>query len=164
MVPLPYLLISNMADRILLALAGVLMSVYSLHVEEEKEKNPNYRAACDFNEHMSCSRVLTSKYARGFSLVEGLLGKDHLLNARNCYTGIFFYLAYPAVDLVLTPWLASGVLLGLSVLGVVTSVYLAYVLFFILKDVCVVCITTYVLNGLLLYLNYNYYTALRPGP
>ena len=57
-----YVFISNVADRMLLCIVGVLLSCYSLHVEVQHEKNSSYVAACDFNEHMSCSRVLTSKY------------------------------------------------------------------------------------------------------
>lgn len=37
------------------------------------------------------------------------------------------------------------------------SVYLAFVLYFILKDFCIVCISSYLLNGLLLYFNLKHY-------
>ena len=62
MSPPAYVFISNLADQLLLCVAGVVISGYSLHVELQHEKNPLYRAACDFSEHMSCSKVLTSKY------------------------------------------------------------------------------------------------------
>ncbi|XP_076434799.1 vitamin K epoxide reductase complex subunit 1-like protein 1 isoform X2 [Babylonia areolata] len=148
MTELAYLFISNMADRMFLSVVGVVISVYSLYVELQKEKNPNFRAACDFNDKMSCSRVLTSKYARGFGFVGKLLGRDHLLNVRNCNLGILFYLAYLTV---------APVLLVMSVMGILTSLYLGFILFYVLQDVCVVCISTYCVNGLLLYLNYSYY-------
>ena len=63
MTPLAYVFISNVADRLLLCLLGFIISCYSLYVEVQHEKNPHYVAACDFNEHMSCSKVLTSRYA-----------------------------------------------------------------------------------------------------
>ena len=44
-----------------------------------------------------------------------------------------------------------------SIMSCVGSVYLAFVLFFILKDVCLVCMATYVVNSVLLYLNYQRY-------
>lgn len=50
-----------MDDASVLCLMGIVASVYALHVETKKERDPNYRAACDINEHMSCSKVLTSK-------------------------------------------------------------------------------------------------------
>nr|ASF90528.1 vitamin K epoxide reductase complex subunit 1 [Conus ebraeus] len=159
--PVPYFLLSNVLDRLLLSAIGVVISVYSLHVEIEKERNPSFRAACDFSEKMSCSKVLTSSYARGFGVVGKLFGSDSLLNARNCNLGIIFYLAYPVVDLFLRPSLAAPVLLLMSVSGILTSVYLAFILFFVLRDFCLVCVTTYFINGCLLYLNYSFYMGLR---
>ncbi|KAK7455721.1 hypothetical protein BaRGS_00039461 [Batillaria attramentaria] len=135
MAPLAYVLFSNMVDRILLCMMGLLVSCYSLHVEVQKEHNPSYRAACDFSESMSCSKVLTSKYARGFGIVER-------------------YLA-----LLSPPSLSGPLLFYMSVSSVLVSFYLGYILFFVLRDVCVVCVTTYVINGLLLYLNNSLYTA-----
>ena len=44
-----------------------------------------------------------------------------------------------------------------SVVSCVGSAYLAFVLFFVLKDLCLVCIATYVINSVLLYLNYQRY-------
>ncbi|XP_077774089.1 vitamin K epoxide reductase complex subunit 1 isoform X1 [Podarcis muralis] len=51
--------------------------------------------------------------------------------------------------------LAAIALLGSSVVSIVGSLYLAYILFFVLHDFCVVCISTYLLNFALLLLNYK---------
>ena len=40
---------------------------------------------------MSCSKVFTSKYGRGFGLVSLILPEDHQLNQPNSVYGIFFY-------------------------------------------------------------------------
>ena len=40
---------------------GLGLSLYGLHVEISKHRDPAYRAACDFSQRWSCSRVLTSK-------------------------------------------------------------------------------------------------------
>ncbi|CAH1230673.1 VKORC1L1 [Branchiostoma lanceolatum] len=48
---------------------------------------------------------------------------------------------------------ASIVLLATSVLSCLGCVYLAYILYFILQDACIVCISTYVINTLLLIVN-----------
>ena len=59
--PVEGLIFSDFADHILFSCFGIVISVYSLYIEKRKEKDKDYRAACDFNEHMSCSRVLTSE-------------------------------------------------------------------------------------------------------
>lgn len=41
---------------------GVILSIYALYVEINAESNNNYEAMCDINEHISCSKVFTSKY------------------------------------------------------------------------------------------------------
>ena len=45
---------------ILFSLFGVLIAAYSYYVKKQVQKKPHYRALCDINEHMSCTRVLTS--------------------------------------------------------------------------------------------------------
>lgn len=48
--------------RIFLCVIGLLLSVYALHVELSRERNPDYRAMCDLGESVSCSKVFTSRY------------------------------------------------------------------------------------------------------
>ena len=52
---------------------------------------------------------------------------------------------------------ATSLLLGTSALACAGSVYLAYILAFVLKDVCLVCVATYVVNFYLLYASYQRY-------
>lgn len=40
---------------------GFVLAFYAFIVETSKESDPSYTAMCDINEHMSCSRVFTSK-------------------------------------------------------------------------------------------------------
>lgn len=41
---------------------GILIALYSIYVKWRYTKDPTgYRALCDFNENMSCTRVLASK-------------------------------------------------------------------------------------------------------
>lgn len=44
---------------------------------------------------------------------------------------------------------------GSSALSIAGSIYLAYILFFVLKDFCFVCIITYVLNAFIFYYNWS---------
>ncbi|KAK0057221.1 vitamin K epoxide reductase complex subunit 1-like protein 1 [Biomphalaria pfeifferi] len=150
-----YLLWSNTTDIVILNIIGVVICLYSLYIEVNKERNPNYRALCDFNEHMSCSKVLTSEYSIGFGFMHLLLGKNHALNARNCNIGLVVYVTNLLMSLVLPISLATTVMFYCSIVSVLGCVYLAFILFLILKDICVVCISMYVVNGYLLYLTYQ---------
>lgn len=51
--------------------------------------------------------------------------------------------------------MAALILMTTSIVSVIGSVYLAYILYFVLKDFCIICITTYALNFILLVLNYK---------
>lgn len=77
--------------KVALAICGVVVSLYAIHVERSKYANPSYQAMCDFSEHASCSRVLTSDASIGFGIVGRLLGDDHPLNLPNTYYGVVVY-------------------------------------------------------------------------
>lgn len=51
--------------------------------------------------------------------------------------------------------MAALILMTTSILSVVGSLYLGYILYFVLKDLCVICVTTYALNFILFVLNYK---------
>lgn len=50
---------------------------------------------------------------------------------------------------------AALILMTTSIASVLGSLYLAYILYFVLKDLCLICITTYALNIILFILNYK---------
>ncbi|XP_077996441.1 vitamin K epoxide reductase complex subunit 1-like protein 1 [Glandiceps talaboti] len=138
--------------RSLLCVAGLLLSSYALYVETSKGADSDYTAMCDISVTISCSKVFTSKYGRGFGLVEPLLGKDSALNIPNSIFGLIFYLLQFILGQFVHPT-SSLVLVLTSVLSNLGSVYLAYILYFVLQDACVVCISTYAVNAGLLVLN-----------
>lgn len=60
----------------------------------QASKDPTYTAFCDLtidSFKMSCSKVFSSKWGKGFGLVEDLLGPEHPLNQKNSVFGIIFY-------------------------------------------------------------------------
>ncbi|XP_054256934.1 vitamin K epoxide reductase complex subunit 1-like protein 1 isoform X2 [Macrosteles quadrilineatus] len=131
----------------LVSLIGFVLAVYAYIVETSKEHNPSYVAMCDINEHMSCSRVFTSKYGRGFGLLYHLVGKDSVLNQPNSVGGMIFYIIMITLSYKdSVP--VTKILIGLSVVSNIGSVYLAYILYFVLHDFCVVCVSTYVVNAI----------------
>ncbi|KAF7255415.1 hypothetical protein EG68_07109 [Paragonimus skrjabini miyazakii] len=68
---------------------GCLLCIYTLYVEYSVETDSNYRALCDVSEHISCSKVLTSPFAKGFGLVQS---NFRLLHQRNPIYGLGFYI------------------------------------------------------------------------
>ncbi|KAF7235576.1 Vitamin K epoxide reductase complex subunit 1-like protein 1 [Varanus komodoensis] len=141
------------AARLLLCAVGLTLSVYAFHVETSKERDASYRAMCDISAAISCSRVFTSRWGRGFGLVAGLLGPHSVFNQPNSVFGLAFYTLQILLGFSKSG-LAAVTLLGTSVVSIAGSLYLAYILFFVLHDFCVICISTYVLNFSLFFLNY----------
>lgn len=133
----------------ILCVLGMLISMYAYHVETSIHSDPTFQALCDISESMSCTKVFSSKYGRGFGLIEPLLGKDSILNQPNSVFGVTFYVIQ-AILAFNTSGFSATVQLFNAILSCVGCAYLAYILVYILHDMCVVCVSTYVINGLIL--------------
>ncbi|OCT95078.1 vitamin K epoxide reductase complex subunit 1-like protein 1 [Xenopus laevis] len=140
--------------RYAVCVLGIVLSIYAFHVEREKERDPGYKAICDFNEWVHCSTVLSSRWGRGFGMLGSIFGKDSLINQPNSVFGLVFYLLQMVLGMTVSA-VAALVLMTSSIVSVVGSVYLAYILYFVLKDFCVICVITYLLNFILLIINYK---------
>ncbi|XP_038056217.1 vitamin K epoxide reductase complex subunit 1-like protein 1 [Patiria miniata] len=151
---------SHMLARWGLCLVGTVLSIYALYVETSKESNPDYTAMCDIGKSISCSKVFTSKYGRGFGIVGSILGERHILNQPNSIFGILFYILQVVIGQTHT-LSATNFLIMTSILSNFGSVYLAYILVVVLEDACLVCISTYIVNALLLAVNILKWTHLR---
>lgn len=127
---------------------GLLISLYGYYVEVQAETGgDDYKAMCDISETISCTKVFATPYGKGFGVIGRLFGEDSVLNVPNGLFGILFY----ATSIVLS-FTQSGALLNvhliLAVLSNVLTVYLAYLLIFVIKNLCVVCVSMYVVNAL----------------
>ncbi|RVE59581.1 hypothetical protein OJAV_G00189810 [Oryzias javanicus] len=138
--------------RVFLCFFGLVLSVYALHVELSRERDPDYRAMCDLGESVSCSKVFTSRWGRGFGLVQYFVGTDSPLNQPNSILGIIFYTLQLGLGLSLSKKAALALVLS-SWVSLAGSVYLASILAFVLGDFCMVCVSTYVINFALFYTN-----------
>jgi len=119
---------------ILLAIIGLIISVYAYYVEKRIMANAAYKPACDINDTISCTKPLTSTYAKLFFV-------------SNTLVGMLFYLAIG-----IAAYLdASTIALALSCAGVIMTVVLAYLLYFKVKAFCLVCTSIYLVNVLLFY-------------
>ncbi|XP_028287534.1 vitamin K epoxide reductase complex subunit 1 [Parambassis ranga] len=138
--------------RVFLCVFGLFLSVYALHVELSRERNPDYRAMCDLGESVSCSKVFTSRWGRGFGLLEFFVDKHSPLNQPNSVLGIIFYTLQMGTGLSLSKKAALFLVFS-SWVSVAGSLYLASILAFVLGDFCMVCVSTYIINFALLYTN-----------
>uniref|UniRef100_A0A2H1W9H5 vitamin-K-epoxide reductase (warfarin-sensitive) n=1 Tax=Spodoptera frugiperda TaxID=7108 RepID=A0A2H1W9H5_SPOFR len=139
----------------LTSIVGILVSTYALYVEMAIETHPGYKAACDIAEFASCSRVLSSEFSKGF----GLLAEESTLKIPNCIYGTIFYcliIFLSTFDQVLV----ARMLFFVAVSSLPMCVYLAYLLAFVLHDLCVVCVSTYIVNFTLTILTYKKMKAL----
>ncbi|KAJ9579478.1 hypothetical protein L9F63_024415 [Diploptera punctata] len=132
-------------------LIGLILSYYAYVVETNKEHDEKYEAMCDISEHMSCSKAFMSPYGKGFGLVRHIFGEHSILNQPNSLGGMLFYCIVIALNVVNTVQ-ATKMMLGLAVISNFASVYLAYILYFVLYDFCVICVSTYIVNFVNLFL------------
>ncbi|MBR9699950.1 vitamin K epoxide reductase family protein [Candidatus Woesearchaeota archaeon] len=110
----------------ILALIGLILSLYSLYVERRYAKKP-FRPICDISENISCTKAFSSKYGKHFNIPNPIYGIAF-------YSSLFLFQEY---------------LLYLTALGVAISLYLAYISYIRQKNFCVICSLTYVINILL---------------
>jgi len=145
-------------------LAGIALSGYAYFVEYQLENEPGYKAMCDIDESHSCTTVFNSTYGRGFGFVGKLMGdENHPINVPNSLYGIIFYSTLGVLFLLgsNSRFLVSFQFYML-ILANCMSVYLGYLLYAVLKTICVVCISTYGVNFMLLVLTYCRRNYLRP--
>jgi vitamin-K-epoxide reductase (warfarin-sensitive) len=132
-----------------LSALGFALSYYSVYVSASKGKDPNYKALCDISEHMTCSKVFTSRFGKGLGIVGPLFGEDSPLYQSNGVYGMVMYSAF--VFFSLFPYrFCAKICVIMGIIANIVSAYLAYILFFIIEDICVVCISTYTIGFFLL--------------
>ena len=123
----------------IIAVIGAALSVYACVVEQKIKNNPQYKPACDLSDVISCSKPMTSEYSTLFMLSNAQLSLVYYCSmiflALMNYTTIAFYCA-----------------LG----GVVVSIGLAYILYFKIKALCLVCTSMYLINIALVVATYLY--------
>lgn len=117
----------------IIATIGLILSIYALYVER-KSKDKNYKALCDINKGMSCSKTFSSKYGKTFGI-------------SNSIYGILFYM----LIIILFFINQRNIIFYLAIFSVLGSGYLAYLQYFKIKNFCLVCTLIYLVNLLLLF-------------
>ncbi|CAE8689092.1 unnamed protein product [Polarella glacialis] len=130
----------------LFVLLGIALSIYTIYVESQINQTPGYVASCDFGSWSSCSKVFTSSYSHILSHW-GLVEKHSPLDLSLPQLAIPFFLVlmfYPVARKKSQYAPAAYLCIGVASLGF--NIYLACVLKFILKEFCIICASTYVIN------------------
>ncbi|MBI2208435.1 vitamin K epoxide reductase family protein [Candidatus Woesearchaeota archaeon] len=128
-----------MALTLLIILAiGFLLSLYSFYVERKVSSQKNYKAVCDISDKLSCTKAFATGYGKIFGISNGL-------------AGMLFY----GIVLITVFYGALNLAFYLSVLSIFASLYLAYVLQFKVRAVCLICYSIYAVNILLLIFSYS---------
>ena len=117
----------------ILSILGLLISLYAFKIEYTLKRNKKYKALCEFNEKVSCSKAIKSKYG-------------HLAGISNSIVGLFFY----ALIFILISLNLNNLVFYLVTLGFLGSIYLAYLSLIKLKTLCLICNSIYLINILLL--------------
>lgn len=125
---------------ILLSLVGIAVSVYAYVIEMNIAANAEYRPMCDFSDLISCTRVIGSPYAK-------------LVGISNALIGVAFY----SLIFVLACFSAVTIVFYFSLASVVVSIGLAYITYFKLRSLCLVCTVIYFINVLLMIVSYPYF-------
>ena len=120
------------------SLAGLFLSVYSLHIEKRFAESKEYRAVCDISNRISCTKLFSSRYGTHFGISNSLYG-------------LLFYL----ILFILSLYNLNNYLFYLSVILFIGSLYLAYVSYFKLKNYCIICHGIYLVNILILVFSYR---------
>nr|CAH7757896.1 unnamed protein product [Callosobruchus chinensis] len=126
---------------ILSCLLGLGLSLYTYVVELQLENDVRYKPMCDISPHMSCTKAFMSEYGKGF----GIFGKSSPLHKPNSLFGIMYYSMIATLALSNSKFITT-VSMVLIIISNIISLWFAYVLYFILYDFCIVCVSTYIVN------------------
>ena len=114
---------------IILAVIGLIISIYGITVERKLEQDNQYKAACDISDSISCTRPMLSPYGK-------------MLGISNILASAYFYVAIIIAALIKMPALLT-LLIGI---GLVTTFIFAYILYFKIKSFCLICTSLYIIN------------------
>lgn len=119
----------NMISIEVLAGIGFFISLYAYLVERQIGKEPAYKPFCDLNDTLSCTRPMKSPYANFFFFSNALIG-------------MFFY----GVVMLLSLLGAKMLLLYTAMLSLIATCFMAYILYYKVRTICLLCTAVYCIN------------------
>src|SRR6266542_2496371 len=129
---------SALARKLLVAFGvlGLAASATAAWVHYHLLVNPDYSSFCDINATISCKQAYLSRY--------GSLGGVPVAIGGVVFFALVLLLAWAGRKGRQAADNAPAYIFALSTLGLAVVLYLGYASFFILKEVCPLCVTTYV--------------------
>src|SRR5947209_18918154 len=121
---------------LLCAVVGLGASTAAAFTHYHLLYDPAYRSFCDVNETISCTQVYLSRFSTVRGIPVALFGATAFAAA-----GLLSISALNARETVRES--VPGYLFVLSTLSLAVILYLGYASFFVLKTVCLLCLTTY---------------------
>ena len=123
---------------VVLASLGLAASVASLYVHAQMLADSSYTSFCDISETVSCEAVLTSRYGSVFGVPVAAGGA--IWSALVLLLGVVG-MRPPRSE---AAGRVAGYILVLSTVGLAGVLYLGYASFFILRQMCPLCVAMYV--------------------
>jgi len=129
---------SKIAARVALvsALIGLGVSVAAAYTHYHMLYDPTYRSFCDVNATVSCTQVYQSRFSTFLGIPVALFGAVWFVAA-----GLLSVAGLTARQSVREN--IPGYLFAMSTIALAVVLYLAYASLFLIKAVCLLCITTY---------------------
>ena len=123
---------------LLLAAAGLIASLASLYVHYRLVADPTYTSFCDVSETVSCEAVMTSRFGYLFGVPVAVGGA--IWSAAVLLLALFG-MQPPGSE---KAGRIAGYIFVLSTIGLAAVLYLGYASFFVLGQMCLLCLTMYV--------------------
>ncbi len=118
------------------ALLGLAASTASTYVHYNLIRNPDYRSFCDITSTVSCTQAYLSRY--------GSIGGVPVAVGGVLFFGFVLLLVWGSRRQSRIEDSGPAYLFAASTLALAVVLYLAYASFFVLKEVCPLCVTTYI--------------------
>ncbi|MEX0940692.1 MAG: vitamin K epoxide reductase family protein [Candidatus Babeliales bacterium] len=122
---------------LILAAIGFFISLYAYFIEKKIQHEPLYKPTCDISDKISCSKPILSKYGKLFYFSNSFIGMIFYI-----FIFIAAYLGY-----------STTVFYG-SLVSVIISLILAYILYFKIQTLCILCTAIYIINALIFIISY----------
>jgi uncharacterized membrane protein len=122
---------------IILAIIGLVISIYGITVERKLQQDVQYKAVCDISDAISCTRPFLSPYGK-------------MLGISNIWASALYY----CVILIVTLLNFNTIVFIIACAGVAVSVVFAYILYFKVRSLCLICTSLYLINIALVVASY----------